>query len=242
MRLKQQLKKIPLVRKIFGTFDNQKARDEFVIEALKKVPAGRVLLDAGCGSQTYRKYCGHLVYKAQDFGQFEVDLAPSMTGWKEKYQYGKIDYIGNIWDIDESQGAFDVILCTEVFEHIAFPIETIKEFSRLLKPSGQLILTAPSNCLRHMDPFYYYSGFSDRWYEKILPENGLKIDKMIAVGDYYSWMRAEVGRSMLTANFFEAVVLYPAFLLFSLKNKTPVSAATLCEGYHIIATKEDKIH
>ena len=237
--LKQQLKKIPLIRRVFETFDNQKARDEFVIDALKNVPAGKVLLDAGCGSQIYRKYCDHLVYKAQDFGQFEVDLIPSLTGFKEKYQYGKIDYLGDIWNIDEDEWAFDVILCTEVFEHIAYPIETIKEFSRLLKGGGQLILTAPANCLRHMDPYFYYAGFSNRWYEKILAENGFKIDKIIANGDYYSWMRAEVGRTMLGANFLEAIILYPAFLFFSLKNKTPVSAATLCEGYHIIATKEE---
>lgn len=237
--IKQRLKKIPLLKKIFGTFDNQEARNEFVIGALKSIPPGKVLLDAGCGSQVYRKYCDHLVYKAQDFGQFEVDHTPSMSGWNEKYQYGKIDYLGDIWNINEKNATFDVILCTEVFEHIPYPIETIKEFSRLLKANGQLILTAPANCLRHMDPYFFYSGFSNRWYEKILRENGFTINKIIPQGDYYSWMRAEVGRTMLTSNFLSALILYPAFLFFSLKNKTPVSTATLCEGYYIIATKQE---
>ncbi len=237
--LNNLLKKIPPIQRIFQTLDNQKARDEFVINSLKEIPAGQILLDAGCGSQIYRKYCDHLIYKAQDLGKFEVDLVPSMTGFKEKYQYGKIDYVGNIWDIDADNDTFDVILCTEVFEHIAYPIETIKEFSRLLKSGGKLILTAPSNCLRHMDPYFFYSGFSNRWYEKILPENKLKIDTIVPQGDYFSWMRAEVGRTMLTSNFFTALLLYPAFLFFSLKNKTAVSTATLCEGYYIIATKQE---
>lgn len=235
--LKKQLKKIPLLMRIFGTFDNQKARDEFVSNALKGIPPGKVLLDAGCGSQRYREYCNHLVYKAQDFGQFKTDHTPSLTGFKERYQYGKIDYIGNIWDIQENNSIFDVILCTEVFEHIAYPIETIREFSRLLKPGGKLILTAPSNCLRHMDPYYFYTGFSNRWYEEILVKNGFKIDEIHLNGDYYSWMRAEMGRTIKNADILTAIILFPSFVYFSLKNITPESKATLCEGYHIIATK-----
>ena len=236
--IKSLLNKTPAIRRILKPLDNQKARDEFILNVLKKIPAGKVLLDAGCGSQMYREHCNHLVYKAQDFGQFEVDQTPSLSAFKEKYQYGKIDYIGNVWDVDEDNEVFDVILCTEVFEHIAYPIETIKEFSRLLKTGGKLILTAPSNCLRHMDPYYFYSGFSNRWYEEILLKNGFKIDIINSDGDYYSWMRTEVGRTIMSVNLFAAIVLFPSFVYFSLKNKTPESVATLCGGYHNLATKE----
>jgi len=235
---KRLLKKNSLVRNVVRTFDNQLARDKFVAGELEKIPEGKILLDAGCGSQRYKKYCAHLVYKTQDFGQFKVDETPSLTAVKNEYRYGEIDYKGNIWDVDEKSEAFDVILCTEVFEHIAYPIETIKEFSRLLKPGGKLILTAPSNCLRHMDPYYFNSGFSNRWYEKFLSEEGLKINKIEAEGDYYSWMRAEVGRSLTLGNWGESIFLFPAFVYFSLKNKTPESTASLCEGYYIVAIKE----
>jgi len=237
--VKKIIKKFPPIGKIVKTFDNQAARDEFVITELKKIPAGKILLDAGCGSQRYRKYCGHLIYKTQDFGQFKVDKTPSLTAIKDEYIYGEIDYKGNIWDIDENNEVFDVILCTEVFEHIAYPIETIKEFSRVLKKGGKLILTAPFNCMRHMDPYYFYSGFSNRWYEEVLPKNGFKIDKINADGDYYSWMRAEVGRSIVLGNFFESMVLFPSFVYFSFKNKTPESMATMCGGYHVVATKSE---
>jgi len=234
---RETLKRVPFFMKIFGTFDNQKIRDEFVINALKNIPKGKILLDAGCGSQRYKKYCDHLVYKTQDFGKFEIDETPSLTGIKEKYSYGEIDYEGNIWDIDDKDEVFDAILCTEVLEHIAYPQETIKEFSRLLKTGGKLILTAPENCMRHMDPFYFYSGFSDRWYKEILPKNGFKIETIESVGDYYSWMRAIIGSHILRVNIFAKIFLFPSFVYFSLKNKTPESIATLCEGYHILATK-----
>jgi SAM-dependent methyltransferase len=236
-KLKGLFKKIPFVRKTLQTCDNQVSRDEFVIAVLKEIPAGKSLLDAGCGSQGYRKYCNHLVYKAQDFNQFKSDEIPSFSGFREKYQYGEMDYIGNIWDIAENDETFDVILCTEVLEHVVYPIDTIKEFSSLLKTGGKLILTAPANSPRHMDPYYFYSGFSNRWYEKILTENRFKIDRIYQYGDYYSWMRYEMFRVLASANLFTAFFLLPTFIYFSLKNKTPESMATLCEGYYIIATK-----
>jgi SAM-dependent methyltransferase len=231
------MSKVPLLKEVVRTIDNQEFRDEFVVAAIKAIPSGKVLLDAGCGSQRYRKYCGQLVYKAQDFGQFTVDEMPSLSGFKEQYQYGKIDYRGNIWEIDEEDGVFDVILCTEVFEHIAYPIETIKEFSRLLKKGGKLILTAPSNCLRHMDPYYFYSGFSNRWYQEILSKFGFKIERLEQAGDYYSWMRGESAKTMIKAGMLAAILLFPSFMYYSLKKRTAESLATLCEGYHIIAIK-----
>lgn len=236
--LKRWLKRIPVVRKLSKTTDNQMSRDEFIIAELNKIPAGKVLLDAGCGSQRYKEHCRHLVYKAQDFGKFKVDQLPSLSAFKEEYKYGKIDYQGDIWQINEQDRSFDAILCTEVFEHIAYPIETVKEFSRLLKKGGKLILTAPSNCLRHMDPYFFYSGFSNRWYEEILAKNGFRIDLIKPEGDYYSWMRAELVRIIKGINVFTSIFLFPAFIYFSLKNKTAESVATLCEGYYIIATKE----
>jgi 2-polyprenyl-3-methyl-5-hydroxy-6-metoxy-1,4-benzoquinol methylase len=58
------------------------------------------------------------------------------------------------------------MLCTEVFEHIPLPSETIRKFSHLLKNNGKLIITAPSDCMIDMDPYFFYSGFLDRYYEK----------------------------------------------------------------------------
>ena len=40
---------------------------------LNLLEAGSLILDAGCGSQQYRKYCDHLIYFGQDFGKYEKD-------------------------------------------------------------------------------------------------------------------------------------------------------------------------
>jgi ubiquinone/menaquinone biosynthesis C-methylase UbiE len=201
---------------------------------------GALLLDAGCGAQRYKKFCSKLIYKSQDFcGYFKDDKSSlcDKVGFGGGYQYGEVDYIGNVWNISEKDSYFDAVLYTEVFEHIPYPNETIKEFSRLLKPNGKLILTAPSNCMRHMDPYYFYSGFSDRYYEKILADNGFKIVSINPVGDYYRWIAVEIYRTFKSNGFIAKLALFPAFLYFYSKKKTMTSVNTLCMGYHVIAEK-----
>jgi SAM-dependent methyltransferase len=228
-----------LARSLRRRLNNQHVRDEFVVAELKKLPQGALLLDAGCGSQRYRPHCAHLSYRAQDFGQYTVAERP-MLGQKteeETYPYGALDYVSDIWNIPEKDGTFDAILCTEVLEHLPYPIETIREFGRLLKPGGVLILTAPSNCLRHMDPIFFSSGFSDRWFERILPENNLQIRKIEPVGDYYSWMLVELARTAQAQSVVAKLLLAPAFLYYSFKQKSEASVNTLCMGYHVLASK-----
>jgi SAM-dependent methyltransferase len=231
------LKKLPWVADFVKSLDNQNIRTEWVKKELSSLPANSILLDAGCGSQQYRKFCRKLTYKAQDFASYVRDDKKTINGDSDSYQYGELDYVGDIWSIDESDLSFDAILCTEVFEHIPHPIKTLEEFSRLMKPNGILILTAPSACLRHMDPYFFYSGFTDRWYEKFLPENGFEIESIEPVGDYYSWLGVEMVRTSLTHSIVAKILLLPAIFYYRSKKRTETSINTLCMGYHIRAKK-----
>ena len=196
-------------------------------------------MDAGCGSQQYKIYCNHLNYYAQDFGQFSVDELKSFTSTSISYEYGKLDYVGNVWDINEKDETFDAILCTEVLEHIPYPEKTLKEFSRLLKPNGILILTVPSNCLRHMDPFYFSSGYSDRYIKFFLEKFGFSKINIEPVGDYYKWIMVEIYRTARINGLFASLILMPSFIyyFFKQRNASDISINTLCMGYHVTAIK-----
>jgi len=230
------LRNIKYFNNIRENLDPFYKRKEFVVNELKNIKENSKLLDAGCGSQFFKQFCNHLDYYSQDFGEYIGDEKKGFNSHSD-YTYGKLDYKSDIWAIPENESTFDYILCTEVFEHIPYPIETVKEFSRLLKPGGKLILTAPSNSLRHFDPYYFYSGFSDRWYNEILKENNFKIISIEPVGDYYRWMSTEMIRTILSHGFISKIMLLPAFIYFYFSKKTETSENTLCYGYHVVAEK-----
>ena len=129
-RLLRWFKLQPFYKRVQQKLNNQHERDQFIIERLGRLPANSRLLDAGCGSQRYREYCGHLVYKGQDFAQYMTDEKQVLSNQgqvsQSVYPYGEIDYVGDVWNIEADDGAFDVILCTEVFEHIPYPNETVR--------------------------------------------------------------------------------------------------------------------
>lgn len=224
----------------FG-LDNQVERDAWVRMQLSRIPAGARLLDAGCGGQRYRPDCAHLSYTGQDFGQYTVDvkgrIGSAPLNEQVAYEYGDIDVVSNIWDIPLDAESFDVVLCTEVIEHVPYPIETVRELARLLRPGGTLILTAPSNALRHQDPFFFTSGFSDRWFERILPEAGLQIKTLDELGDYYSWMKVEMARTAGAHGWGARILMAPAFFYFAGKKPTELSRSALPMGYLVSAVK-----
>ena len=124
---------------ILGDFRNSAIRNEWVKNKISNVQAGKVILDAGAGESKYKKYCSHLKYIAQDFGEYipgEID-----TGIQsDKWDYSDINIKCDITDIPLEDESVDVILCTEVFEHLKNPILAIKEFSRLITRGGYYCL------------------------------------------------------------------------------------------------------
>lgn len=150
-------------------------RPQWVRQQLRQLPPGTKLLDAGCGPQPYRRECAHLTYVAQDFGAY--DGAGDGTGLHDggKWNYGKLDYTCDLWAIPAKSKSFDAILCTEVLEHVPYPVESLREFARLLKTGGTLILTAPVNCIPHQTPYFFYHGIARQLYEKVGMEEGLQL-------------------------------------------------------------------
>lgn len=236
--LKQALKNVPLMRTMYRKLHNGFARDDFIRRTIAQIPNGAKLLDAGCGSQQYRKYCGHLTYKAQDFAAYGVDEAQNLFSTQEAYHYGELDYVCDISDIPVPDDTFDAVLCSEVLEHVSEPGLVISELTRILKPDGTLILTVPSNCLRHFDPFFFFSGFSDRWLNHTCQQNNLEIIKLTAVGDYYQWISAELARTMVSHSLISKILIAPAFLFYFFQKPTEKSVSTLVFGYHLVARKK----
>lgn len=227
---------------------NLQDREEWLKQVLRDIPAGSRILDAGAGETQYRKFCGHLNYVSQDFGQY--DGMGDSSGLQEgSWDNTKLDIICDITSIPEPDASFDAIMCIEVLEHLPSPIEALKEFSRLLRPGGQLILTAPFASLTHFAPHHYYSGFNRYFYKNWLEQFDFEVVELAPNGNYFEYLCQELGRlssmakkytrnkkSLNIVEYFALWIVLKALKRFS-KNNT-VSDEILCYGYHVRAVKK----
>jgi SAM-dependent methyltransferase len=218
---------------------NAHHRNVWVRRQLAGLPAGLKLLDVGAGEQPYRAFSQHLRYFAQDAGEYRPgDKGLQLANW----QYGKLDYQSNAWEIPEKKSFFDAILCTEVLEHVPFPNETLAEFARLLRPGGTLLLTAPYAALPHMQPWFFYSGFSEEYYRFFLEKCGFEVESVSANGTTYDYLfqelvRLGLGFSAGVRIFYWLGMSLPLALLKCLALTRPQQRA-LVFGYHIRARKK----
>jgi SAM-dependent methyltransferase len=181
------------VLKLLGVYYPDE-RERWIVPQIKAIEPGKKILDAGCGWQVLRPFCDHLDYRGQDFAQYDGS-GDGEGSQISTFFYGELDYVGDIWDIDEEDNTFDAILCTDVMEHIPFPNETFAELVRLLKPGGVLLVTAPFKCSPHMTPYFFYTGFSRQWYEHMANTHSLELEALDGFGEAYSKMIFETLRN-----------------------------------------------
>ncbi|MEP6663536.1 MAG: class I SAM-dependent methyltransferase [Verrucomicrobiota bacterium] len=107
------------------------------------------LLDVGCGEQPYRNYFQHAKKKvACDFDA----------------KRGDVDFACPAHAIPVASESFDAILCTEVLEHVPDPLAVWREFHRVLRPNGRVLLSTPMYWPPHELPYDFYR----------YPEQGLR--------------------------------------------------------------------
>lgn len=143
---------------------NQSDRDRWVEARAAEVPAGSRVLDVGAGPCMYRALFAHCEYRSHDFAQLDSSQLPA--------GYGKIDYISDITAIPAPDESFDVVISTEVLEHVPDPVAAVREMTRLLKPGGRLLLTAPLGSDIHQQPYHFYGGYTPYWYQRVLADLG----------------------------------------------------------------------
>ncbi|GAA4333770.1 class I SAM-dependent methyltransferase [Flaviaesturariibacter amylovorans] len=224
---------------------NEEVRVNWIESTLKKIPAGATLLDAGAGESQFKKFCSHLKYIAQDFGQYEGtgDVGLQTGSWDNS----KLDIVSDIVSIPLPDASVDAIMCTEVFEHIPNPVLAIREFSRLLKPGGYLLITAPFASLTHFAPYHFASGLSRYFYEHHLPEHGFRIEELDLNGNYFEFIAQETRRvkqvgdkyAGVRLNVFQKTIQHLWLkILGDLSAKDKGSSELLCYGVHVFARRQ----
>jgi ubiquinone/menaquinone biosynthesis C-methylase UbiE len=166
---------------------NPGSRDKWVADRARSVEPGSRVLDVGAGTAPYKALFSHCKYETQDFVQYE--------GYKgSEGQYAPIDYVSDITAIPVPDASFDVILCTEVLEHVPYPIESLKEMARIVKPGGRLFITAPLGSGLHQEPYHFYGGYTDHWYCKFLTEFGCDVVSIEPNHGFFAHLAQECAR------------------------------------------------
>ena len=105
---------------------------------IKKHATNKYTLDIGCGKRPYKTFYPNSV---------GFDVADGEH----------VDLVGDAHDLSAfDDDSFDVILCTEVLEHLHDPHVAISEMHRVLKPQGKLILTTRFVFPLHDVPHDYF--------------------------------------------------------------------------------------
>lgn len=156
------------------------------------------VLDFGAGTQEFRQRHQISDYKALD---------PHMPAdWK------------SLSEIPPGE-KFDLIIASEVLEHLENPAQVLKELSNLLKPGQKIYLTTPFMAREHGAPADY-QRWTQSGLEKLLMTSGFKVEQSHRRGNLISVVSAflnfSVFKILKSPGFLVGLVLLPIALILLL--------------------------
>ncbi|MEL6109533.1 MAG: class I SAM-dependent methyltransferase [Planctomycetota bacterium] len=139
--------------------------EQFCKRAGEATADGAMLLDAGCGEAPYRKFFGHTKYESADFCQVD------------KPYFNQLTYVCSLDEIPVEDERFDTVVMTQVLEHIPKPRDVLAEISRVMKPGGQLWISAPLAYPEHEVPYDFFRYTQFAW-KMLCEEADLEIEEL----------------------------------------------------------------
>lgn len=140
---------------------------------------GKKVLDAACGEG----YGSHLL-ATQAKSVIGVDIAnEAIEHAKAHYQAPNLSFIeSNVLNMDLADNSFDVVVSFETLEHLVEHDELIREFKRVLKPEGVLIISTPDK-----KEYSDKTGFDNEYHLKELYQQDFEnlIKKEFDYHEYY---------------------------------------------------------
>ena len=124
------------------TYLDCRRRAELIAEQAAKLPPQvHRLLDVGGKGKPYSCF-----FASRVTNHYVLDVAPAYS----------VDVVGDARTMPFCDASIDVVLITQVLEHIPDPIAVIGEIRRVLKPGGTLLLSVPSIFPQHGSPGDYW--------------------------------------------------------------------------------------
>lgn len=234
---------LPKILRRYAKNSSRVYLEQFVQQAAQSLQPGQRMLDAGAGDGAYQRFFSHVTYESADFCQVDKAYAP-MT------------YVCDLAAVPVESERYDLILLTQVLEHLPNPQLVLTEMLRLLKPNGTLWLSAPLFYEEHEVPFDFYR-YTQFGFKQQLTQAGFQVEQTQWLEGYYGTLayQADLAVRSLPLNprfygggwagiggSFAALLLRPLLvvtsLLFSrLDLQYKYTAAGMCKNYALIARK-----
>lgn len=150
-----------VVSPLFSRLDYSLRRyyvDEFFERKIRTLPQSAIVLDIG-GKKTKKR------------GQFNIEKYLLNVKYANIDSSTYPDYVCDGSKIPVENNSFDVVICSEVLEHVKEPMLILKEGIRVLKPGGSMYISVPFLFRIHQDP-NDFGRYTDQYWRGILKEVG----------------------------------------------------------------------
>lgn len=181
-----------------STYQLTHTPDDFVLKLIRPQIEERLqrylsqpnqkVLDIGCGRAPFRA-----LIKAQGAAYFGFDV--------QQNEDGTVDFLGTL---DGELPAtlkgkqFEILLCTEVLEHVADWDRAFHNLAALCSPGGEILITCPNFYPLHEEPHDYWRPTSHafRYYAA---RAGLEVKEYLSLGQASDVLGLLLGHTMLTS-------------------------------------------
>jgi 2-polyprenyl-3-methyl-5-hydroxy-6-metoxy-1,4-benzoquinol methylase len=107
------------------------------VELVKKLDGVRSVCDLGCGN-------GHISGRLAALGYDVTGVDASVSGIQiARRAYPGVEFVQSLIDRDLSLEKFDLVISSDVIEHLYRPSDLLEAAVSLLRPGGQILLGTP---------------------------------------------------------------------------------------------------
>lgn len=179
--------------------------------------SGKVILDVGCGIKPYKN-----LFNSNSYIGIDIDYGGHTN------QAKVVDKFYDGVNIPYGDNSFDVIICTEVMEHVKDPEKLLSEISRVLKSGGLMFFSMPFVWNEHEVP-YDFQRFTSFKHQSIFEKADLNIQSIKGTGGVF-----RVCGQLISAFIFERLFVKNKLLKL-------LSAVILCFPIQLIFVLLDSI-
>jgi SAM-dependent methyltransferase len=153
----------------------------FLENTANALNAGAYVLDAGAGDRRYQPLFTDAIYHS-------TDVKAVKKGSDE------LSFIGDLGSVPLKDDQYDLVICTQVLEHVKDPGAVLLEIFRVLREGGQLLLTAPLYYEEHEAPNDFFR-FTRYGITQLLESAGFKIRKVEWLEGYFGTLSYELDKA-----------------------------------------------